>query len=136
MNIADSKLFIISVLSDKHNKLYSYGDKSGLIIHKTLLKLFPAPENLNLLLHEQIKPLNYHQFLTAILVPYTAILLIQADSDDSEFSFDDAYTTWQDSGECGSFYSYATESDIKTEDQEFTMTQSTNTDIIVISDND
>ncbi|KAF8518974.1 RTC4-like domain-containing protein, partial [Hysterangium stoloniferum] len=52
-----------------------YGEQGSIIIHQTLYYLFP-PE---LILEESVLPLTPDQFITHVLVPETAVLLIKSD---------------------------------------------------------
>jgi hypothetical protein len=52
---------------------------------------------------DNIFPLTYAEFLSAVLIPYTAILLIQADQDST---FSATWETWHDSGRWGAVYSH------------------------------
>ncbi|KAF8479988.1 hypothetical protein JB92DRAFT_3133253 [Gautieria morchelliformis] len=50
-----------------------------------------------------IHPLSYTNFLTCVLIPFTTILLIQADR---SCTFDEAWKTWHGSGPWGSHHSF------------------------------
>ncbi|KAF8580188.1 hypothetical protein K439DRAFT_1620004 [Ramaria rubella] len=94
-----------------------YGDVGALIIHRQLLRMFPDHTSSSFLqlLHDDpslvsvdsdiIAPLTYSEFLMSVLVPYTSILLIQADQPGANTTFEDAYRVWMDSGDFGSLYS-------------------------------
>ena len=47
---------------------------------------------------DTISPLTYFEFFSSVLIPYTAVLLIQLDLSSS---FDDAWTAWLESGTWG-----------------------------------
>lgn len=72
----DSKpvcLFYFIVLTGRWG--FSYGEQDSIIIHQTLYLLFP-PDDMPL---TSVDPLTLDQFLTRVLVPETAVLLIQTD---------------------------------------------------------
>ncbi|KAF8586369.1 hypothetical protein K439DRAFT_1408955 [Ramaria rubella] len=51
-----------------------YGEQGSIIIHQTLYTLFPPSD-----IPDSVEPLTPDQFLTRVLVPETAVLLIQED---------------------------------------------------------
>lgn len=72
----DSKpvcLFYFIVLTGRWG--FSYGEQDSIIIHQTLYLLFP-PDDMPL---TSVDPLTLDQFITRVLVPETAVLLIQTD---------------------------------------------------------
>ena len=87
--------------------MYSYGDQGVLIINKWLHSMFPEarldtpvstpiPDVVTIPVNASFfKPLTYPEFLSSVLIPYTAILLIQ---DDLKCDLTSATDTWQLSG--------------------------------------
>ena len=57
------------------NECLSYGEQGSIIIHQTLYSLFPSDD----IPLTSVDPLTPDQFLTRVLVPETAVLLIQVD---------------------------------------------------------
>ena len=78
-----------------------------MIISAALTSMFPRATHADITLDATAvnpaltAPLNYMEFMTSVLLPYTAILLIKADMSSS---FLEAWNTWQQSSTWGSVH--------------------------------